>query len=101
MPGSVRKNGDHSSGMHVALPERRSGKQSRAEALCRPYSTFATSRKTADAIAMKLGIDKTAMIRVRAGISYSLDEGHCGLPTEQLLPLASREDQRLSLQKEL
>jgi exodeoxyribonuclease V alpha subunit len=48
--------------------------------------------KTADAIAMKLGIDKTAMIRVRAGISYALteamDEGHCGLPTEQLLPLA-------------
>jgi exodeoxyribonuclease V alpha subunit len=48
--------------------------------------------KTADAIAMKLGIDKTAMIRVRAGISYALteamDEGHCGLPTEQLVPLA-------------
>ena len=48
--------------------------------------------KTADAIAMKLGIDKTAMIRVRAGISYALaeamDEGHCGLPTEELGPLA-------------
>jgi exodeoxyribonuclease V alpha subunit len=47
--------------------------------------------KTADAIAMKLGIEKTAMIRVRAGISYALteamDEGHCGLPTEQLVPL--------------
>src|SRR5262249_30252664 len=28
--------------------------------------------KTADAIAMKLGIDKTAMVRVRAGISYAL-----------------------------
>ena len=28
--------------------------------------------KTADAIAMKLGIEKTAMIRVRAGISYAL-----------------------------
>ena len=42
--------------------------------------------KTADAIAMKLGIEKTAMVRVRAGISYALteamDEGHCGLPTE-------------------
>jgi hypothetical protein len=41
--------------------------------------------KTADAIAMKLGIEKTAMIRVRAGISYALteamDEGHRGLPT--------------------
>src|SRR5712672_2436352 len=48
--------------------------------------------KTADAIAMKLGIDKTAMIRVRSGISYALteamDEGHCGLPTEELAPLA-------------
>ncbi len=48
--------------------------------------------KTADAIAMKLGIEKTAMIRVRAGISYALteamDAGHCGLPTEELGPLA-------------
>src|SRR5271169_4277461 len=48
--------------------------------------------KSADAIAMKLGIEKTAMIRLRAGISYALteamDEGHCGLPTEQLIPLA-------------
>ena len=31
--------------------------------------------KTADAIAMKLGIEKTAMIRVRAGISYRTDRG--------------------------
>ena len=30
--------------------------------------------RTADAIAMKLGIEKTAMIRVRAGISYALTE---------------------------
>lgn len=48
--------------------------------------------KTADAIAMKLGIEKTAMIRVRAGISYALteamDEGHCGLPTGELIPLS-------------
>src|SRR5438105_191378 len=48
--------------------------------------------KTADAIAMKLGIDKTAITRVRAGISYALteamDEGHCGLPTDELVPLA-------------
>ncbi|MGE0255503.1 MAG: ATP-dependent RecD-like DNA helicase [Alphaproteobacteria bacterium] len=48
--------------------------------------------KTADAIAMKLGIEKTATIRVRAGISYALteamDEGHCGLPTDELVPLA-------------
>jgi exodeoxyribonuclease V alpha subunit len=50
--------------------------------------------KTADAIAMKLGVDKTAMIRVRAGISYALteamDEGHCGLPTGELTPLAEK-----------
>ena len=50
--------------------------------------------KTADAIAVKLGIEKTAMIRVRAGISYALtaamDEGHCGLPTDELVPLAEK-----------
>ena len=50
--------------------------------------------KTADAIAMKLGVEKTAMIRVRAGISYALteamDDGHCGLPTADLLPLAEK-----------
>ena len=48
--------------------------------------------RTADAIAMKLGIEKTAMIRARAGISYALtealDDGHCGLPRADLLPLA-------------
>jgi exodeoxyribonuclease V alpha subunit len=50
--------------------------------------------KTADAIAMKLGIEKTAMMRIRAGISYALteamDEGHCGLPTDELAPLAEK-----------
>lgn len=50
--------------------------------------------KTADAIAMRMGIEKTAMIRVRAGISYALteamDEGHCGLPTDELVPLAEK-----------
>jgi exodeoxyribonuclease V alpha subunit len=48
--------------------------------------------KTADAVAMKLGIEKTAMIRARAGISFALteapDEGHCGLPRDDLPPLA-------------
>jgi exodeoxyribonuclease V alpha subunit len=48
--------------------------------------------KTADAIAMNLGIEKTAMIRIRAGISYALtkamDQGHCGLPNAELAPLA-------------
>ena len=50
--------------------------------------------KTADDIAMKLGVEKTAMIRVRAGISYALseamDEGHCGLPVSDLVPLAEK-----------
>jgi exodeoxyribonuclease V alpha subunit len=50
--------------------------------------------KMADAIAMKLGVDKTAMIRMRAGISYALteamDEGHCGLPSAELMPLAEK-----------
>jgi exodeoxyribonuclease V alpha subunit len=50
--------------------------------------------KTADAIAMKLGIEKTAMVRVRAGISYALteamDDGHCGLPTDELVPLTEK-----------
>ncbi|MBN9469377.1 MAG: ATP-dependent RecD-like DNA helicase [Bosea sp.] len=48
--------------------------------------------RTADAVAMKLGIEKTAMIRARAGISYvltvALDDGHCGLPSDKLRPLA-------------
>ena len=48
--------------------------------------------RTADLIAEKLGIEKTAMIRVRAGISYALTEamgnGHCGLPLAELIPLA-------------
>ena len=41
---------------------------------------------------MKLGVEKTAMIRARAGMSYaltkSLDDGHCGLPRDELMPLA-------------
>ena len=49
---------------------------------------------TADAIAMRLGIEKTAMVRVRAGIGYALteamDEGHCGVPEEELGPLAAK-----------
>ena len=50
--------------------------------------------RTADVIAEKLGIEKTAMIRIRAGISYALTEamgdGHCGLPTEELVALAEK-----------
>ena len=50
--------------------------------------------RTADVIAEKLGIEKTAMIRVRAGISYALTEamgdGHCGLPLKELVTLAEK-----------
>ena len=48
--------------------------------------------RTADAIAARLGIEPEAMIRLRAGISYALleasGEGHCGLPSAELLKLA-------------
>ena len=47
--------------------------------------------RTADLIAQRVGIEPTAMIRVRAGISFALreamDEGHCGLPAEDLIAL--------------
>ncbi len=50
--------------------------------------------RTADLIAEKLGIEKTAMIRVRAGISFALTEamgdGHCGLPRADLIGLAGK-----------
>ncbi|MBO6777958.1 MAG: ATP-dependent RecD-like DNA helicase [Marinibacterium sp.] len=50
--------------------------------------------RTADLIAEKLGIEKTAMIRVRAGISFALTEamgdGHCGLPRGELIGLAGK-----------
>jgi len=46
---------------------------------------------TADRVAEKLGIEKTATIRVRAGIGYALaeamDDGHCGLPVDELVEL--------------
>ena len=48
--------------------------------------------KSADLIAEKLGIEKTAMIRARAGVGYALteamDEGHRGLPLAQLVPMS-------------
>ena len=49
---------------------------------------------SADTIAQKMGIEKTAMIRARAGISYTLTEaigeGHCGLPLAALVPMAEK-----------
>ena len=50
--------------------------------------------RTADIIAEKLGIEKTALVRVRAGISFALSEamgnGHCGFPTVELEKLAEK-----------
>jgi exodeoxyribonuclease V alpha subunit len=50
--------------------------------------------RSADLIAEKLGIEKTAPKRLRAGVSFALqtamDEGHCGLPVEILTGLAER-----------
>ena len=48
---------------------------------------------SADRIAEKLGVEKTALVRVRAGISYALgeamDDGHCGLPVTELRRLTA------------
>src|ERR671926_1209356 len=50
--------------------------------------------RTADAIAGKLGVEKTAPQRLRAGVSFALqtaaDEGHCGLPVAMLVTLAEK-----------
>ncbi|QRM28336.1 ATP-dependent RecD-like DNA helicase [Microvirga sp. VF16] len=50
--------------------------------------------RTADAIATKLGMEKIAPQRIRAGISFALqtatDEGHCALPVEALTRLAEQ-----------
>jgi exodeoxyribonuclease V alpha subunit len=50
--------------------------------------------RIADEIAGQLGIDKTSIIRARAGISYTLVEavggGHCALPEDDLLKLAEQ-----------
>ncbi|QDA36038.1 ATP-dependent RecD-like DNA helicase (plasmid) [Paracoccus liaowanqingii] len=50
--------------------------------------------RTADTIAEKLGIEKTAVIRLRAGVSFALAEamgnGHCGLPRLELIALAEK-----------
>ena len=58
--------------------------------------------RTADAIAAKLGMEKTAPQRIRAGISFALqtatDEGHCALPVEALTRLA---EQLLEVDQEL
>src|ERR1700738_4782744 len=58
--------------------------------------------QNAHALALKIGLQKTAMIRVRGGISYALTEAmnevYCGLPTDELIPLAEK---LLEVQQEL
>lgn len=50
--------------------------------------------RTADAMAMKMGVAREAPQRVRAGVSFALqevtDDGHCGLPVENLITLATK-----------
>ncbi|PPQ34808.1 exodeoxyribonuclease V alpha subunit [Rhodoblastus acidophilus] len=49
--------------------------------------------RTADAIAMRLGLTKESPQRLRAGVSFALqeatDDGHCGLPRAELIHLAT------------
>jgi exodeoxyribonuclease V alpha subunit len=49
---------------------------------------------TADRMAEKLGIARDAMIRVRSGVRHALaqalDEGHCALPRQALVPEAAK-----------
>ena len=44
---------------------------------------------SADKVAESLGIEKSSLIRARAGVSYALskalDQGHCGLPIAELI----------------
>jgi exodeoxyribonuclease V alpha subunit len=46
---------------------------------------------TADAVALKLGLDRNSIHRIRAGVSHALNEaslsGHCGLPFQELVDL--------------
>src|SRR4051812_46588744 len=50
--------------------------------------------RSADAIAMRLGLTKGSPKRLRAGVSFALqtatDEGHCALPVEELVRLAEK-----------
>jgi ATP-dependent exoDNAse (exonuclease V) alpha subunit len=55
----------------------------------RAYVTSRSSNRTVIS-----PIEKTALIRIRAGISHALaeamDEGHCGLPADELVPLVEK-----------
>jgi exodeoxyribonuclease V alpha subunit len=49
---------------------------------------------TADALALKLGLARDSIERIRAGLTHALTEastqGHCGLPAEELIDLSAR-----------
>jgi hypothetical protein len=84
----------------VSAPRGRCGSTRRRRQLIseNPYRLARDIRgigfRTADQIAAKLGIEKTALIRVRAGISFALaeamDDGHCGLPAVEIILLAQK-----------
>jgi len=50
--------------------------------------------RMADAMAMKMGMTREAPQRLRAGVSFALqeatDDGHCGLPVDNLVALATK-----------
>jgi exodeoxyribonuclease V alpha subunit len=50
--------------------------------------------RSADVIAMRLGVTKESPKRLRGGVSFALqtatDEGHCALPVEELVRLAEK-----------
>ena len=49
---------------------------------------------TADNLALKLGLDRNSIERIRAGLTHALNEaaadGHCGLPTSELITLSGK-----------
>jgi exodeoxyribonuclease V alpha subunit len=49
---------------------------------------------TADALALKLGLPRESIERIRAGVVHALNEasarGHCGLPSDELVAMAGR-----------
>src|SRR5216684_1807595 len=59
-----------------------------------PTISWALASNRADLIAERLGISRTAMVRARAGIAYTLAEamanGHCGLAEDKLLVQAEK-----------
>src|ERR1700731_4910507 len=59
-----------------------------------PATSRALASNRRDLIAERLGISRTATVRARAGIAYTLAEamanGHCGLAEDELLAQAEK-----------